>query len=229
MERGGMAEVVLVHGAWHGAWCWDSVVAELNRVGVASTAVELPLTGIAADVAEARAAIEAAGPGSVVVGHSYGGSVISLAAAGVPGIGRLIYLAAFLAEPDADTLAMITPELGKAIRGGEGGAVPIDPAAAADVFYGDADPGVAASMVARLRPLTLNLAASPDAEPAWKSVPATYVVCASDRAIQVSAQREMAMLAETVVEWPTDHSPFLTRPAAVAELAAGYLGGVGCP
>jgi pimeloyl-ACP methyl ester carboxylesterase len=219
-----MAEVVLVHGAWHGAWCWDGVVAELKQLGVASTAVELPLTGLAADVEAAKAAVEAAGPGSVVVGHSYGGSVISLAAAGVPGIERLIYVAAFLTENDADTLAMITPELGQAVRATEDGYITIDPAAAAGIFYGDTDPAVAAEMVVRLRPLTLDLAAPAEVEPAWKSVPATFVVCGRDHAIRPDAQREMAKRAETVLEWPTDHSPFLTRPAAVAELAAGYLG-----
>jgi pimeloyl-ACP methyl ester carboxylesterase len=218
-----LAEAVLVHGAWHGAWCWDGVVAELKYRGIASTAVELPLTGLAADVATARIAIEAAAPGSVVIGHSYGGSVISLAAAGVPGIARLIYLAAFLAEADADTLAMITPELGQAIRAEDDGSITVDPASAAEVFYGDAEPDVVAEMVSRLRPLTLDLAAPPGVEVAWKSVPATYVVCSSDRAIQVDAQRQMARRAETVLEWPTDHSPFLTRPAAVAELAARYL------
>jgi pimeloyl-ACP methyl ester carboxylesterase len=192
-------------------------------MGVASTAVELPLTGLAADVAAARVAIEAAGPGSVVVGHSYGGSVMSLAAAGVPGIARLIYLAAFLTEADADTLSMITPRLGQAIRASESGAITIDPAMAADVFYRDADPATAAAMVSRLRPLTLDLAASPDVEVAWKAVPASYVVCSRDQAIQPGAQREMARRAQSVLEWPTDHSPFLTRPAAVAELAAGYL------
>lgn len=218
-----MAEVVLVHGAWHGAWCWDGVVAELKDRGVASTAVELPLTGLAPDVEAARIAIEAAGPGSVVVGHSYGGTVISLAAAGVPGIARLIYLAAFLTEADADTLSMVTPQLGQAVRANETGAITIDPAVAVEVFYGDADPATAAAMASRLRPLTLDLTAPPDVEVAWKSVPATYVVCANDQAIQPDRQREMATRAETVLEWPTDHSPFLTRPAAVAELAARYL------
>lgn len=217
-----MAEVVLVHGAWHGAWCWDGVVAELKQVSVPSTAVELPLTGLTADVATARAAIVAAGPGSVVVGHSYGGSVISAAASGVPGLARLIYLAAFLTENDADTLALITEKLGQSIVGDERG-ISVAPQAAACVFYGDADPATAAAMVARLRPLTLDTTAPPETEPAWKSVPATYVVCTHDNAIQVAAQREMAKLAETVVEWPTDHSPFVTRPAAVAALAARYL------
>jgi pimeloyl-ACP methyl ester carboxylesterase len=221
--EGWVAEVVLVHGAWHGAWCWDGVVAELKDRGIASTAVELPLTGLVPDVAAARTAIEAAGPGSVVIGHSYGGSVVSMAAAGVPGIARLIYVAAFLTEADADTLSMVTPQLGQAIRANESGEITIDPAGAAECFYGDADPATAAAMASRLRPLTLDLTLPPDVEVAWKSVPATYVVCSNDQAIRPDMQREMSARAETVLEWPTDHSPFLTRPAAVAELVARYI------
>jgi pimeloyl-ACP methyl ester carboxylesterase len=216
-----MAEVVLVHGAWHGAWCWDGVVAELDRRRIQAAAVELPLAGLAADVAAARVAIEAAGPGSVVVGHSYGGSVISLAAAGLP-VARLIYLAALLTENRADTYALISDKLRQARVTDERGVSRVDPAAAAGIFYGDADPAAAATMVSRLRSMTPGTSTPPDIEPAWKSVPVTYVVCTNDQAIPPSAQRQMAEQAETVLEWPTDHSPFITRPAAVAELIARY-------
>jgi len=218
-----MAEVVLVHGAWHGSWCWDRVVTELDLLGVTATAVELPLAGLAADVAAARAAIEAAGHGSVVVGHSYGGSVISLAAAGLPNVARLIYLAAFMTETGADTIALISEKLGQSIVADEAGGFNVDPVAAPGIFYGDADPATAAEMVARLRPLTLDTGGPIEIEPAWKSVPATYVVCTNDHAIPVGAQRQMAEHAETVIQWPTDHSPFVTRPAAVAELIARYV------
>ena len=59
-------------------------------------------------------------------------------------------------------------------------------------------------------------------QPAWKSVPVTYVACTNDQAIPPSSQRQMAQRAETLLEWPTDHSPFMTSPAAVAELIARY-------
>jgi pimeloyl-ACP methyl ester carboxylesterase len=216
------AEVVLVHGAWHGASCWDGVVAELRKLGVRATAVEMPLSGLRADVAAARSAIKAAGPAGVVVGHSYGGSVISEAAAGLPTVARLVYLAAFLTEPDADTSVLMSGKLAASIVVDERG-VTVAPSAAAEVFYGDADPDVAAAMVARLRPILISAPWSSGNEPAWRSVPATYVVCTNDQAIPVSSQREMAARAETVVEWPTDHSPFVTRPGAVAQLIASYV------
>jgi pimeloyl-ACP methyl ester carboxylesterase len=217
-----MAEVVLVHGAWHGAWCWNGVLAELGRLGVPATAVELPLAGLAGDVAVARSAIEAAGPASVVVAHSYGGAVISAAAAGLPTVARLVYLAAFLTAPDEDMSTLMSTRLTEALIVDERG-VTVDPAAAVKVFYGDTDPDAAASLVARLRPMAIAAAPPSAAEPAWRSVPATYVVCANDQAIPPDSQRKMALRAETVVEWPTDHSPFVTRPAAVAKLLAGYM------
>ena len=78
-------------------------------------------------------------------------------------------------------------------------------------------------MVARLRPIPIDAPGSSGTEPAWQSVPATYVVCINDQAIPVSSQRKMAARAAAVVEWPTDHSPFVTRPDAVAELIASYV------
>jgi len=216
-----MTGIVLVHGAWHGAWCWDAVVADLAASELPVTAVTLPLTGAADDVAAARSAIEAAGPGSVVVGHSYGGMVISQAAAGLP-VRRLVYLAAFLAEAGEDMLTLLDgSDLLGAVLVDES-QVRVDPSAAAGIFYGDADPDAAAALVARLRPMAVDaaMAAAPATPPAWRTVPTTYVVCTNDRALPVASQRAMAARADEVVEWPTDHSPFVTRPADIADLVA---------
>ena len=102
---------------------------------------------------------------SVVVGHSYGGKVISAAAAGLPTVARLIYLAAFLAEPDEDTFALMGgSKLTESIIISEHGTT-VDPAAAADVFYGDADPVTAAAMVARLRLMGVGAPAPEGTEP----------------------------------------------------------------
>ncbi len=102
-----MAKVVLVHGAWHGAWCWDGVVAQLDQLGVQSVAVELPFTGFADDVAAARSEIDAAEPGAVVVGHSYGGVVITQAAAGASHVRHLVYVAAFMTDIGEDFSAAL--------------------------------------------------------------------------------------------------------------------------
>lgn len=213
-------KAVLIHGAWHGAWCWKEVVASLERDGVEAAAVELPFTGFADDVASARRAIEAAGEGSVVLLHSYGGAVGSQAATGLP-VARLVYLAAFMLAPGEEpTRYMDGGELPSALVVDASG-VRVDPGAAARIFFGDADPQTAAAAVAQLRPMALQGGPPSVTEPAWWAVPSTYVVCTNDRALPVASQRAMAARATDVVEWPTDHSPFLTRPDEVARLVSG--------
>jgi pimeloyl-ACP methyl ester carboxylesterase len=214
-----VAKVVLIHGAWHGAWCWESVVAELQQRGVGATAVELPLTGYAGDVAAARSAIQAAGSDAIVVGHSYGGRVITQAATGLP-VARLVYVAAFLSDPHEEDLVAPSSLLAASLLI-EGPGVKVDPDAAAAVFYGDADAQAATAWVARLRPMPLEDRSVSDAEAAWRSIPSTYLVCTNDQALPPVSQRKMAAHASEVVEWPTDHSPFLTRPAEFAELIIG--------
>jgi pimeloyl-ACP methyl ester carboxylesterase len=220
-----MTGIVLVHGAWHGAWCWDGVVAALEDRGLPATAVELPLTGADDDVFAARAAIEAAGPDCVVVGHSYGGMVISRAATALP-VGHLVYLAAFMPEAGEEMFTFLDGSpLTSSVRL-DNDQVLVDPAAAAQVFFGDSPADVAADLVARLRPMAADaaMAAAPPTPPAWHSVPTTYVVCTNDQALPVASQRKLAARADTVVEWPTDHSPFTTRPADIASLIADRAG-----
>jgi len=212
--------VVLVHGAWHGAWCWDAVVKELSDRGVAAVAVELPLTGFGNDVTAVRRALEEAGEGVVVCAHSYGGMVVSTAARGLPGVRHLVFLAAFQADEGEDmaTLLMREPSaLTAAFAIGPDG-VTVDPSRLHEVFCADSDPSVAEDLAARLRPMPLDDPGVMSGEPAWKAVPSTYVVCARDNAIAPVTQRYMAARAGQVVEWDTDHSPFLTRPAEVADL-----------
>ena len=220
-----MTDVVLVHGAWHGAWCWDGVVEALERDGISVTAVELPLTGLDDDVAEARRAIEAAGDGAVVVGHSYGGEVIGRAAAGVEGVKRLVFLAAFMLDRDDDQGAVMSDygsRLPGALQFSESG-ITVDPLRVHDLFYGDSDAATSAALAARLRPMPLVAFPAATSDPAWKTVPSTYVVCTNDGALPPDAQRWMAQRAAEVVEWPTDHSPFVTRPDAIADLVRAYL------
>jgi pimeloyl-ACP methyl ester carboxylesterase len=212
--------VVLVHGAWHGAWCWDAVVKELSDRGVPAAAVELPLTGFRNDVATVRRAIEEAGDDAVVCAHSYGGMVVSTAARGLAGVRHLVFLAAFQTDEGEDmaTLLMREPSaLTTALAIGPDG-VTVDRSRLHEVFYSDSDPSVADGLAARLRPMPLDDPGVMTGEPAWKAVPSTYVVCTRDNAISPRTQRYMAARAGQVVEWDTDHSPFLTRPGEVANL-----------
>ena len=219
-----MGKVALVHGALHGPWCWDGVVTGLRDRGVETVAPELPFTGFRDDVATARTAIEVAGPGVVVCGHSYGGMVISAAASGLSGVTRLVYLAAFQTDI-GENLASLTerhPSPGTLAPEVVDGTITFDPVALHDFFYGDSDASVVATIAPMLRAMTFD-AWTFEEEPAWKHIPSTYILCTRDRAVAPALQREMATRADVVVEWENDHSPFLTRPDDIAEILSSYV------
>jgi pimeloyl-ACP methyl ester carboxylesterase len=222
--------VVLVHGAFHDGWCWDLVRRELDERGVANRALDLPFTGLAGD-ADAVAALldEIDGP-VVLMGHSYGGMVISRAASGRDDVAHLVYLCAVQVGEDVDlaTALSTSDELMSSIAHGDDGAMSVDPAVAPAVFYHDCDDELTATAVSHLRGMGLGVVQE-EADPppaAWKQIESTYVVCTADRTIAPDSQRKMATNAQHVVEWDTSHSPMLSRPELVAELLAQLAGGV---
>ncbi len=221
------ATVVLVHGAFHGAWCWEPVRSTLDERGVANLAPDLPLSGLDVDAKTVRAVLDAVDGPVVLCGHSYGGMVISQAASGRDDVARLVYLCAVQVADDDEmaTVMRPTPLMDHLQHDADGG-MSVDPAFAAECFYHDCDPAVAAAAVAQLRPMVAGVgpSSSPDAEvlaPAWSDITSTYVVCTDDRTLHPDTQREMARHATDVVEWDTSHSPMLSRPALVADLLAG--------
>jgi pimeloyl-ACP methyl ester carboxylesterase len=187
-------------------------------------AVELPLTGYPDDVGAVRQAIGEAADEVIVCAHSYGGMVVSAAAQGLAGIRRLVFLAAFQPEEGEDGATLLFREpsaLRTSIVVGTNG-ITVERSRLHEVFYGDSDPSVVESLAARLRPMPLHDPATMTGTPAWKAVPSTYIVCAKDNAISPVTQRFMAARASEIVEWDTDHSPFLTRPGDLADLLASY-------
>ncbi|SOD97990.1 alpha/beta fold hydrolase [Blastococcus haudaquaticus] len=215
---------VLVHGLWHGAWCWDGVRAALADRGIESAAVELPLTDLAADTQATRDAVDAFGRPAVLVGHSYGGAVIT-GAGTHPLVRELVYVAAYQLD-DGESVSrpgsiggLPDTRLGEAMRVSED-QVGLDPGLAARLLYGDAPAKVAAAATARLRPVSRQVFRGVPEVIAWRSVPSTYVVCADDEVVHPERQRAMARRATRTVEWPCGHSPAATRPEAVADLVA---------
>lgn len=212
-----MSDVVLVHGAFHGPWCWDRVAGALRARDVDVVSVELPFTGFDDDVAVTRAAVEDAGPGAVVCCHSYGGVVTDRAVAGIGGIARVVYLAALISSGE-DLFAEPWPIMDAIVA--DGSAVRFDPARARDVFYADSDEDTVAWCRDRLRSMILNPDAFLSPPTSRPSAPSTYVVCTADGAVPPALQRRLATGCDEHVEWPTDHSPFLTRPTELATLLA---------
>lgn len=214
--------VVLIHGAWHGAWCWERVVSGLQDLGIDVEAVELPFDSFSHDIEAARRAIRTH-PRAVVVGHSYGGAVITEAASGV-GASHLVYLAAFM-QDQAESIGSLmatapqTP-LTSGMEYNDDGTIGVSPEAAREAFYGDCSPEDSERAIERLRPVRFTLPDDVPAKPAWHLIDSTYVVCTKDLALDPSFQRCFAKRASRVVEWDTSHSPFLSRPELLVDLLA---------
>jgi Alpha/beta hydrolase family len=214
--------VLFVHGAHHSGWCWLLVMDRLARGGIHSSAIDLPFTGYSDDVGCVRAAITIArsrGPVHVVC-HSYAGLPVAQAAHAAS---HLTFVAGRLPLP-GESPAAHTPEWGFAefracMKTGEDGVTRLD-AAAAPYSFNRTDPALADLAMSRARPMISTVPDEPFADPAWRSVPSSYVVCADDRAVQPDAQRERAALVGASVELDADHSPFFSRPAELSDFIA---------
>jgi pimeloyl-ACP methyl ester carboxylesterase len=223
------ATIVLVHGAWHDASSWDRVTPLLDAAAVAWRAVELPsvdplptLPQLTDDVAAVTALVDNIDGQVVLVGHSYGGMVIS-AAGHHRRTRHLVYLAAFAPDVGETVLDLgigdPPPLTVEAVRFDDDGTMSIDPALAVATFYHDVEPAEADRRVLALRATTAAVFTEPAGPPAWRTVPSTAVVCTEDRAISVDRLEEMAArTGGDVVRWACSHSPFLSRPANVAEV-----------
>jgi pimeloyl-ACP methyl ester carboxylesterase len=233
----GLPTAVLVHGAWHGAWCFDDVRAALDTAGMPSIAIDLPghgadpgpLSDLHGDAARVREVLDGLDGDCVLLGHSYGGVVIT--EAGIhPAVRHLVYLCSFaldagesamsaaIAESEA---AGITydgrPNLADAFEFTED-TITLTPAGAAECLFQDCPPDAVARAVAFLGPQPLVTLQQEPAAVAWRERPSTYVVCTEDLAVHPDLQRILARRCTEAVEWPTSHSPFLSDPGRVADL-----------
>ncbi|OLT18688.1 hypothetical protein BJF78_00935 [Pseudonocardia sp. CNS-139] len=230
-DRAARPTVVLVHGAFADASGWDGVIGNLRRAGYPVLAVANPLRGLAADSAYLRSVVDAV-PGPVVlVGHSYGGALITNAATGAPNVRALVYVAAF--APDrGETLnqfsarypSQVNPE-NLVVHPYPGGAeASINPARFHEIFAADLSRSDAANMAARQRPVAVASFDEPTGEPAWKTVPSWYVRYSQDRALSTDAQRFFAdRIGAHTVEIRASHAGFVSqadRTAQVIESAA---------
>jgi pimeloyl-ACP methyl ester carboxylesterase len=232
-------KIVAIHGAFHGAWCWEPLQPELERLGHQLVAVDLPISDpTAAGERYAETVAEQIGHGEppVLLAHSMAGLVAPLVAARTP-VRRMVFLAAFLPvpgmsaneqrarEPIDPPVAPATVEwtdLGDDVWR-------VGPGTAAEMFFHDVPAPLQDWAVAHLRPQCYRVLSEPSPFAAWPDVPTSYVVCRDDHAINAEWGRTAARdrLGIEPVEIEGGHSPFLSRPAELAALIDTAIDGTG--
>ncbi len=217
--------VLLVHGAWADGSCWAKVIPLLQSHGLSVTAAQIPLTSFDDDVAVTRRLLSMQTGPTVLVGHSYGGAVITGAATSTPQVKALVYITAFGLD-EGESLASLSkqgpPSPGSTAIGPDShDFLWIDRDAFHEAFAADATATEAAVMAAVQKPLSMaSFTGSPGA-PAWNSIPSWYLMCTDDHMIPPPAQEFMAgRMGATVRSVASSHAPFMSRPQEVADIIA---------
>ncbi|MFI5528376.1 alpha/beta hydrolase [Kitasatospora sp. NPDC051853] len=215
--------IVLVHGFWGGAAHWAKTIVELDRLGhTGIRAVENPLTSLADDAERTRKMVRQVGGPVLLVGHSYGGAVIT-EAGDLPNVVGLVYVAAF--APDAgESPGGLTQEFPPAaaanLEPDGDGYLWIKPDKFHESFAQDLTPAEGLVMAVTQKAPLASTFGDPITAPAWRSKPSWYQVSAEDRMIHPDNQRRMAARIEPrkTVELPTSHASLASDPVSVAAL-----------
>jgi pimeloyl-ACP methyl ester carboxylesterase len=225
MARGITARnVVLVHGGFVDGSGWEAVHKRLRSRGFNVSIVQNPTTSLADDVVATRRVIAAQDGPVVLVGHSYGGAVIT-EAGNDPKVSALVYVAAFAPDTGESVSSLIAnPAPGAPvppILPPEGGLLLLDRSKFAASFAGDVDEDLATFMADSQVPWGVDALQGAVSHPAWRTKPSWYLVAQDDRMIPPAAQREMSRRAgSAVTEVSGSHAIYVSQPEAVADLIA---------
>ncbi len=214
--------IVLVHGGFVDGSGWQGVYNILKKDGYNVSIVQNPTTSLADDVAVTRRTIAQQDGPVVLVGHSYGGAVISEAGTDEK-VNAVVYITAFAPDTGESVSTLIAnPPAGAPvppILPPVDGYLFLDKAKFADAFAADVDAETASFMANAQVPWAVDALTGAVTNPAWKSKPSYYLVAADDRMIPPPAQRMMAQRARsTIVETPGSHAVYVSHPQAVAAL-----------
>ena len=215
--------ILLVHGAWADGSSWSKVILLLKEKGYNVTAAQIPLTSLADDIAVTQRLLSAQKGPTILVGHSYGGAVITGAANDAPQVRALVYITAFGLDA-GESLASLSkqgppPAGASAIDADDKGYLWINREKFQSAFAADATSDEAFVMAAVQKPLHVAAFSGEEGVPAWKTMPSWYLVCTDDHMIPPPAQEFMAKrMGATVNSVASSHSPFISHPEAVANI-----------
>ena len=215
--------IVLVHGAYVDGTSWQRVIPLLEQDGYTVTAVQIPLTSLAEDVAVTKRVIEAQKGAVVVAGHSYGGNVMTGAAAGNPQVKGLVYINALAPDVGETTNDLgrryAAPPISTAIVSDTANFLYVDREKFHALFAGDVSAAEAQIMAATQKPIASAAFDQAVNDVAWKTIPSWYLVTQADQAINPELQRFMAKrMGAKTIEVNSSHVSPVSHPNEVAKL-----------
>ncbi len=220
--------VILIHGAWADGSSWSAVIEQLQAEGYKVTAPQFPLTSLADDVARLRQVLALHDGPTVLVGHSYGGQIMTALGADAPNVVGLVYIAAFGLDEGESLGALLaqgppTPALAHQVLD-EKDFVWLSEDDFVHHFAADVDPIEARVLYAVQQPLAAAAFDEVMGAPAWRSLPSWYLVATDDEALPPDAERQFATrMGATVIEVPSGHLAMVSHPGDVAKLTESAL------
>jgi pimeloyl-ACP methyl ester carboxylesterase len=217
------SNIVLVHGAWAEGSSWSAVIERLQAYGHRVIAPQFPLTALGDDVARLRQVLEFQDGPTIVVGHSYGGQIMTALGTNAPNVVGLVYIAAFgLDEGESLGAALaqgpVTPALAHLFTDKQG-FVWLSEDDFVDHFAADVEPVKAKVMYAVQQALAGSAFTEVMGTPAWKSLPSWYLVAKDDQALPPEAEMQFALrMGASTVEVPSSHVAMVSHPDAVVDL-----------
>jgi pimeloyl-ACP methyl ester carboxylesterase len=219
----GRPNIILVHGAWADGSCWSGVIERLQAEGFQVRAPQFPLSSLAGDVARLRQVLEFQDGPTIVVGHSYGGQIMTALGSDAPNVVGLVYIAAFGLDEGESLGALlsqgpVTPALAHLFTDSRGfGWLSEDDFV--NHFAADVEPERARVLYAVQQALASSAFTDVMGEPAWKSLPTWYLVAQNDEALRPDAERQFATrMGATTVEVPSSHVAMVSHPGEVVDL-----------
>lgn len=203
--------MVLVHGLWHQPEHFGPLAEALRRLGAT---VHIPRLHRAADTSVVQEEVDACVEIPIVMGHSYGGSVIT----GLERVRHLVYVAAFVpaAGESGALLGGAAALVNEAVRQNDDGTTSIKPERAGEVLYGDCTEADSIWATELLVPQQAGHGRGVPRRIGWESTASTYILCEEDKALDPRVQARMALRCTTTIRVPSSHSPFISRAAQLA-------------